>query len=209
MKHQGWIWLAMMPLAAFWPQFESARFVLDQKPAGYRLHLTGLLIHQVIVATALIALVGLWPALFVGLMSHSLFGIYMVLVFVTNHTAMPLSDGPVPRRFFETQLRTTRNVATHPVADIAFGGLNFQVEHHLFPSMPRPKLRAAGLLVRPFLEDAGLEYKVASLTCAYGDVLRHMRAVGHLAHISAENSHRGPGLTERQGQVPATAQHER
>ena len=46
------------------------------------------------------------------------------------------------------QLRTTMNVATHPLLDWVHIGLQFQVEHHLFPRLPRHNLRKARALVK-------------------------------------------------------------
>ena len=57
------------------------------------------------------------------------------------------------------QFRSTRNaVLTNPFSTWLWGGMHYQLEHHLFPSMPRskyPKLRA---IVQKFASENGLEY---------------------------------------------------
>jgi fatty acid desaturase len=58
------------------------------------------------------------------------------------------------------------------------GGLNYQIEHHLFPSMPMVNLRRAAPLVRSFCGAHGIRYEVTSATASYGAVLRHLRSVG-------------------------------
>jgi fatty acid desaturase len=61
---------------------------------------------------------------------------------------------------------------------LALGGLNYQIEHHLFPSMPRPNLRRSQPLVRAFCAQLGVPYCEASLGGSYAQALRHLRAVG-------------------------------
>ena len=58
------------------------------------------------------------------------------------------------------------------------GGLNYQIEHYLFPSMPRPSLRHAQALVQAFCEQHGLPYCQTSLAGSYVQALRHLHAVG-------------------------------
>ena len=43
--------------------------------------------------------------------------------------------------FFQRQVLTSRNIRGSWLTDNLMGGLNYQVEHHLFPSMARPNLR--------------------------------------------------------------------
>jgi Fatty acid desaturase len=58
------------------------------------------------------------------------------------------------------------------------GGLNYQVEHHLFPSMPRPNLRRAQTLVAAFCHQHDLPYCQSSLARSYAQVLRHLDTIG-------------------------------
>ena len=64
--------------------------------------------------------------------------------------------------------------------DFALGGLNYQIEHHLFPSMPRPSLRRAQPLVAAFCAERGLPYCQATLLGSYAQALRHLNGVGKL-----------------------------
>jgi fatty acid desaturase len=58
------------------------------------------------------------------------------------------------------------------------GGLNYQIEHHLFPSMPRPNLRRAQPIVRAYCQEQGVAYTETSLFRSYGIVIRYLNAVG-------------------------------
>jgi fatty acid desaturase len=59
-----------------------------------------------------------------------------------------------------------------------YGGLNYQVEHHLFPSMPRPHLAAASTLVRQYCEEFKVPYTVATMRESYAQVITYLNKVG-------------------------------
>jgi fatty acid desaturase len=62
--------------------------------------------------------------------------------------------------------------------ELALGGLNHQIEHHLFPSMPTPNLRRARPIVRGYCAEIGVAYTEAGLLGSYGAALRHLHAAG-------------------------------
>ena len=80
--------------------------------------------------------------------------------------------------FARRQVLTSRNVAGSQLVDFVLGGLNYQIEHHLFPNMPRPNLRHAQPLIRAFCAQHGLPYTEASLFGSYAEALRHLHTVG-------------------------------
>jgi fatty acid desaturase len=73
---------------------------------------------------------------------------------------------------------TSRNIRGGRVTDFALGGLNYQIEHHLFPSMPRPNLRHAQTIVRDFCARHDISYAECGWARSYGYVLQHLHAVG-------------------------------
>ena len=73
---------------------------------------------------------------------------------------------------------TSRNVSGGRLVDWFLGGLNYQIEHHLFPSMPRPNLRRAQALVRQFCQERRIPYNETSLPASYRLALRHLHTVG-------------------------------
>ena len=75
-------------------------------------------------------------------MQLAVFGLYMGASFAPNHKGMPIIPADVKLDFFTKQVRTSRNISGGWWATALMGGLNYQIEHHLFPSMPRPHLRA-------------------------------------------------------------------
>jgi fatty acid desaturase len=79
--------------------------------------------------------------------------------------------------FLRRQVLTSRNIRGGGLTDLALGGLNYQIEHHLFPSMPRPNLRRARAPVRAFCASRGIPYGETGLLASYAQVLRHLHLV--------------------------------
>jgi fatty acid desaturase len=88
-------------------------------------------------------------------------------------------------RLLRSQVLTSRNVRGGWLTDFAMGGLNYQIEHHLFPSMPRPSLRRSQALVAAFCADRGLPYCQATLLGSYAQALRHLNVTGRHAQPGA------------------------
>ena len=63
------------------------------------------------------------------------------------------------------------------MTDFWFGGLNYQLEHHLFPSLARNQLKAAQATVRAFCQARAIPYHETSVWQAYRGILRHLHRV--------------------------------
>jgi fatty acid desaturase len=98
---------------------------------------------------------------------------------------MPILPASDNTDFLRRQVLTSRNVHGGLLTDFALGGLNYQIEHHLFPSMPRPNLRRAQPLVAAFCAERGVSYAQTSLLRSYALVLGHLAAVGRLTSPAA------------------------
>jgi fatty acid desaturase len=116
-----------------------------------------------------------WLPLFLA--SQALTGMYMASVFAPNHKGMPLIRGRRPS-FIEQQVLTSRNVRGGPVTDAMFGGLNYQIEHHLFPTVARNRLPALREIVRPYCAEVGLAYEELGVIPSYRLLLQQLEAVG-------------------------------
>jgi fatty acid desaturase len=107
-----------------------------------------------------------------------IFGVYMGMAFAPNHKGMPLVPKDAKLDFLTRQVLMSRNVRGTWVLDVAMGGLNYQIEHHLFPSMPRPHLRHVSPLVREYCARHGVPYTATGLFESYGIVIRYINRVG-------------------------------
>src|SRR5215207_8484897 len=106
------------------------------------------------------------------------FGTYMVSIFAPNHKAMPLLDRDSEVDFLRRQVLTSRNVVAHPITDFWYGGLNYQIEHHLFPRLPRNKLREAQPIIRGFCQEHCIAYHETGVLQSYKEILQHLHAIG-------------------------------
>ncbi|MBX3099751.1 MAG: acyl-CoA desaturase [Salinibacterium sp.] len=108
----------------------------------------------------------------------AIFGLYMGASFAPNHIGMPILPRDSKVDFLRRQVLTSRNIKGGHVMNHFMGGLNYQIEHHLFPSMPRPHLRRAGEITREYCESRGIEYTSVGLGSAYAAVVRYLNEVG-------------------------------
>jgi fatty acid desaturase len=107
-----------------------------------------------------------------------IFGLCLGGAFAPNHKGMPIVPGSMKIDFLQRQVLTSRNVRGGLLVDFAMGGLNYQIEHHLFPSMPRPNLRLAQPVVRAYCVEHGVPYTEVGLFESYGIVIDYLNHVG-------------------------------
>jgi fatty acid desaturase len=106
------------------------------------------------------------------------FGVYMGCSFAPNHKGMPIVPRDAKLDFLRRQVLMSRNIAGPGFVSFAMGGLNYQIEHHLFPSMPRSNLRRARDIIKPFCRDRDVRYTETSLIGSYAIVVRYLNKVG-------------------------------
>jgi len=152
---------------------------LRERPVNAR-WLEGALLLAHVASYVTVVLVVLSPlqALAFVAVQQGVFGLYMGCSFAPNHKGMPLLSREDELDYLRRQVLTSRNIRGGRFVDFVFGGLNYQIEHHLFPSMPRPNLRRAQALVRQFCHQRRIPYTETSLPASYRLALRHLHAVG-------------------------------
>jgi fatty acid desaturase len=73
----------------------------------------------------------------------------------------------------EHQVLSSRNIFPSPAIDFLYGGLNYQIEHHLFPTIPRNNLPEARRVVKQFCAERGLAYQETGMIASYVEVLAY------------------------------------
>ena len=154
-RHQGYLFFPLLLLEGLNLHVASLRAVFAR---GGRRHLTEtalLLAHFAGGLTLLLLVLSPVRAVVFLIVQQGLFGLYLGCSFAPNHKGMPILSGDTHLDYLRRQVLTSRNVRPGWMTDVVLGGLNYQIEHHLFPSMPRPNLRRCRPLVRAFcqLED--------------------------------------------------------
>ncbi len=138
-----------------------------------------LAIHAAGYLTAVFLVLAPVKAVVFIIVQQGLFGLYLGSSFAPNHKGMPILAAADRSDFLRRQVLTSRNVRGGRLTDFALGGLNYQIEHHLFPSMPRPNLRRSQPLIEAFCRQRGVPYCQASLAGSYAQALRYLNTVGN------------------------------
>jgi fatty acid desaturase len=177
-RHQAWLYVPMLTLEALNLHASGVRAVLRPGLRHRRTETVLLVVHYA-VYFGLLALTLTWLQAIVFVVVHQVvFGVYLGMSFAPGHKGMPVLDPEQAEDPLLRQVLTSRNVRGGRFVTAALGGLNFQIEHHLFPSMPRPHLRQAQRVVRRFCHERGVGYAEVSLATTYLTVLRHLDEVG-------------------------------
>lgn len=106
------------------------------------------------------------------------FGLYMGASFAPNHKGMPILPHDSKVDFLRRQVLTSRNIKGGWFMDSFMGGLNYQIEHHLFPNMPRPHLSRAAEIAREYCAKHRIAYTQTTVLQSYGIVIQYLNRVG-------------------------------
>ncbi len=179
-RRQGWLFFPLLTLEGINLHVESIRAASDRSsPQPWRRTELGLVLVRL---TGYVAVL-LWflpIALAVSFLAvqMAVFGLCLGASFAPAHKGMPIVPRDMQLDFLRRQVLVSRNVRGNPVVDWAMGGLNYQIEHHLFPSMPRCNLRTAQPLVREHCRREGIEYVEVGLFRSYAIVVDYLNHVG-------------------------------
>ena len=111
-------------------------------------------------------------------------GLFLALVFGLGHNGMAVYDAETRPDFWKLQVTTTRNIiGGHGMpqwfVDWFCGGLQYQVEHHLFPTVPRHNLHKVHKLVDSFCKKWDVSYHEADMIDGNLEVLMHLKGVSN------------------------------
>lgn len=178
-RKQGWLFFPLLTLEGLNLHMHSVRHLLRlQKTPGRFIELGMLAVRTVLVFGPIFAFLPLGKALAFVAVMLAVFGVYMGGVFAPNHKGMPIIAPDARLDFFSKQVRTSRNIRGGWWATSLMGGLNYQIEHHLFPSMARPYLAQTRLIVQEFCKTEGVPYTETTLRQSYARVIAYLNEVG-------------------------------
>lgn len=178
-RHQGWLFFPLLTLEGLNLHASSVRAILRQERLPHRqveaaLVVTRLLVYVVVLVTILPP--GKAGAFFA--VQSAVFGLCLGGSFAPNHKGMPTVPATAKIDFLRRQVLMSRNVRGGVAVDFVMGGLNYQIEHHLFPGMPRPNLRHAQPIVREYCALHDVSYSEVGLFESYGIVVGYLNNVG-------------------------------
>ncbi|MEU8523822.1 acyl-CoA desaturase [Streptomyces sp. NBC_01216] len=192
-RHQAWLFFPLTTLEGIALKVYGVRALLSadgprRTGRGRLVEAALLLAHVTGYATLLLTTLTPVQALVFALLHQMLLGLHLGMAFAPNHKGMETPDGHPDGDgwgHLRRQVLTSRNIRGGPVTDWFLGGLNHQIEHHLFPSMPRPHLRLARPAVRAHCRTLGIPYTETGFVESYRQALGHLREVGEPLRTTA------------------------
>lgn len=177
--NQAWLFFPLTLLEGLALKVHSIRDLRRQEPRERWVEGTLMVIHTIGYVTLLLTVLSPGKALVFAAIHQGLFGLHLGMAFAPNHKGMDMPHmNEEILGHLRRQVLTSRNIRGGAATDWFLGGLNYQIEHHLFPNMPRPYLRRAQPLVRDHCRELGISYAETGLVDSYRQVLRHMYEVG-------------------------------
>ena len=178
-RYQAFLFYAMVSFEGLVLKFSGIRFMLTNRlrfPIAEPIMMAA---HIGVYAGLVFLSLPFWQGLLFIAVNQILIGLYIGSTFAPNHKGMLLLDGNQRLDFLRRQVLTSRNVKSSPINDLLYGGLNYQIEHHLFPSMPRNRLKEAQEIVRPFCEEHSISYYETGVIQSQREILQYLH------HVSA------------------------
>jgi len=174
-SHQSWVFV--------WGgigQHSVHGAAIDRKKIQYPTQEKALLVLHYTALLYILSFMPLVNAVAYFFLAQCACGLMLALVFGLGHNGMAVYPADQRPDFWKLQVTTTRNVTSNWFTDFFCGGLQYQVEHHLFPMLPRHNLKKVHILVESFCKEQGVTYHEA------GMVDGNMEVLTHLANVTKE-----------------------
>lgn len=181
-EHQGWWFFPLLVVEMLNLHVQSVQALLTRKDLKRRR--TEIVVMSIRLTGYPVFLFWLLPfgmaAAFLAV-QLAVTGLYLGASFAASHIGMPVLPAEARIDFLRRQVLMSRNISGGRVASVMMGGLNYQIEHHLFPSMPRPSLRRVRPVVRAYCREHGVSYQQVTILRAWTIVAAHLNRVGRAA----------------------------
>jgi fatty acid desaturase len=182
-RRQAWLFFPLLTLEGLNLHVASVlslRRDADRSARGGNrgVELLMLAVHTAAYLGALLLIMSPLTALVFVAIHQGAWGLYMGCSFAPNHKGMPIIGAEEDLDYLRRQVLTSRNVHGGWFTDLLLGGLNYQIEHHLFPNMPRASLPRAQRIVRKYCAELNIPYCETTLIGSYVAALRYLDAIG-------------------------------
>jgi len=178
-KRQGWLFFPLLTMEGVNLHYRAVASLVTQGTRRQKwTELPSLALHFGLYLVPLFLFLPLGMAFAFLAVQMAVFGVYMGASFAPNHKGMMIVPEDVKMDFLSKQVLTSRNIRGGWTMSILMGGLNFQIEHHLFPNMARPHLIRTREIVREYCAELDLAYTETSLIESYTIVVRYLNRVG-------------------------------
>ena len=177
-RYQAWLFFPLLALEGAGLHISGVDAIIRRRDRPAAVEGLLLAVHAALYLTAVFLVLSPLRAVAFIALQQALFGLYLGCSFAPNHKGMPVLEDDSDLGFVLRQIITARNVAGGRFTAFVLGGLNYQIEHHLFPTMPRRNLPAARKIVRAFCAEHGIGYREDSLLGSYRQALGYLHRAG-------------------------------
>lgn len=182
-RHQALFFLPLLLFLTVSMWRDSVVFLaLSKKGARRTLEIALLTAHALWYVGLVIGMLGVAYGMIFIVLHHAALGLYLGLSFATNHKGMVMIDKSVRIGSLERQVITTRNLRAGRLVDFVFGPLGAQIEHHLFPDLPRNHLRKAAGPIKAYCSSRSIPYHETGVFEALTEVVCHLQQIGRHLH---------------------------
>jgi fatty acid desaturase len=177
-RHQAFLFLPALMTVGVGLQYQSILFLVRKQAKYHALEWILMVAHFVCYFALIFSCLPFWQAVVFIALHQSFTGLYLGSIFAPNHKGMVILENESNMDFLHRQVVTSRNIYAHPWTDFWYGGLNYQIEHHLFPAMPRNRLKEAQQLIKPFCEAHAISYHETSALQSFREILQYLHEIG-------------------------------
>jgi len=185
-SYQAYAFFPLMLFVGIDFQRTSIFYVLRKQGKERLLEVALLLVHYLLYFGLVFFQMTFWQGVVFIFVNQALFGLYIGSIFAPNHKGMPMLEKSSKMDFLRRQVLTARNVSSSPFNDFWYGGLNYQIEHHLFPSMPRNNLKEAQKVIKLFCQEHEITYHETGMFQSYKEILQFLHEIGAPLRQSSE-----------------------
>lgn len=178
-QYQQFYFFPMLALGSFSVITQSILFFIrDTKERGHIpfTEVLTFIIHHALYIAIIFSFLGFWQSLLFAMIHHLTTGLIFGNIFAPNHKGMPILEKEIPSIFLQ-QIITSRNIRPNPLIDFWYGGLNYQIEHHLFPTMPRKNLKKARIFVKQFCEKYNIPHHETGVIKSFAEILKGLKPI--------------------------------
>ncbi|SDD17734.1 fatty acid desaturase family protein [Actinokineospora iranica] len=178
-RHQSILFFILLTLESYKMQKTAVKTIAKRGELKSPVLESALILVRLAIYLTCLFLV-LNPLLAIGFLvvQQAVMGVYFGMIFAPNHKGMEIRDGEEETLdWLERQVLTSRNINPSPLMDFMYGGLNYQIEHHLFPAMPQKSLPRARQLTIEYCKEKGIPYHELGFWASYKEVATFLHDV--------------------------------
>lgn len=139
--------------------------------------------HNIMMGCFIFFFIPTWKLRFLFYATAALYEGVLHMQLLVSHYAKPwteMKDVATTVDWYRLQVYCNINIQNPIWLDWFHGGLNFHIEHHLYPRMPRNRFRETSARVREVCQEVGIVYDECCFTDALIRTLRHLKEIGAL-----------------------------